>query len=216
MERASLGFPSSFAPRRPRAGRRTSRWGQAIEHVPGTRSRLTSAEPPVCVPTRSVRPRVAVVVIAVHERDPLTLVGGVAALRLVEDVCDDGGGVLDDRSGQPLVRGLRRGQHLLLGGGQHVLGGARRGRELIDSADLGDSLAVGLLPLGQAGLELRRGCCAAFAVGSLSASERITIPLPSADSTSTSSSPCSCSLAALRPGANGTPNNRTPASQARR
>jgi hypothetical protein len=31
-----LGFPPSFAPRRPRARRRTSRWGQAIEHGPGT------------------------------------------------------------------------------------------------------------------------------------------------------------------------------------
>jgi hypothetical protein len=31
-----LGFPPSFAPRRPRAERRTSRWGQAIEHGPGT------------------------------------------------------------------------------------------------------------------------------------------------------------------------------------
>jgi hypothetical protein len=31
-----LGFPPSFAPRRPGAGRRTSRWGQAIEHGPGT------------------------------------------------------------------------------------------------------------------------------------------------------------------------------------
>jgi hypothetical protein len=31
-----LGFPLSFAPRRPGAGRRTSRWGQAVEHGPGT------------------------------------------------------------------------------------------------------------------------------------------------------------------------------------
>ena len=36
-----LGFPPSFAPRRPRAGQRTSRWGQAIEHGPGT-TRSTS------------------------------------------------------------------------------------------------------------------------------------------------------------------------------
>jgi hypothetical protein len=33
-----LGFPPSFAPRRPGAGRRTSGWGQAIEHGPGTTS----------------------------------------------------------------------------------------------------------------------------------------------------------------------------------
>jgi hypothetical protein len=32
----SFGFPPSFEPRRPGAGRRTSGWGQAIEHGPGT------------------------------------------------------------------------------------------------------------------------------------------------------------------------------------
>jgi hypothetical protein len=37
----ALGFPPSFAPRRPRAGRRTSGRGQAIEHGPGT-TRSTS------------------------------------------------------------------------------------------------------------------------------------------------------------------------------
>jgi len=37
MDRAALGlFPLGFAPRRPRAGRRTPGWGQAIEHGPGT------------------------------------------------------------------------------------------------------------------------------------------------------------------------------------
>ncbi len=36
-----LGLPSRFAPRRPGAGRRTPRWGQAIEHGPGT-TRSTS------------------------------------------------------------------------------------------------------------------------------------------------------------------------------
>ena len=54
----SFGFPPSFAPRRPRAGRRTSGWGQAIEHGPGQRSRhqpnLQSS-----VLTQCVRPRVA-------------------------------------------------------------------------------------------------------------------------------------------------------------
>jgi hypothetical protein len=48
MERASLGFPPSFEPRRPRAGRRTSGWGQAAEHGPGT-TYSTSVEPPVYV-----------------------------------------------------------------------------------------------------------------------------------------------------------------------
>jgi hypothetical protein len=32
---------SGLAPRRPRAGRRTPRWGQAIKHGPGTTARLT-------------------------------------------------------------------------------------------------------------------------------------------------------------------------------
>ena len=43
-----LGFPPSFAPRRPGAGRRTSRWGQAIEHGPGTtRSTSHRVDPPI-------------------------------------------------------------------------------------------------------------------------------------------------------------------------
>jgi hypothetical protein len=41
MGRAPLGSPPSFEPRRPRAGRRTSGWGQASEHGPGT-TRSTS------------------------------------------------------------------------------------------------------------------------------------------------------------------------------
>ena len=40
-EQEPLGLPPSFAPRRPRAGQRTSRWGQATEHEPGT-TRSTS------------------------------------------------------------------------------------------------------------------------------------------------------------------------------
>jgi hypothetical protein len=35
---------SGFAPRRPRARRRTPRWGQAIEHGPGTTAQLTSVD----------------------------------------------------------------------------------------------------------------------------------------------------------------------------
>jgi hypothetical protein len=43
-----LGFPPGFAPRRPRAGRRTPGWGQAIEHGPGTtRSTHSSISNPV-------------------------------------------------------------------------------------------------------------------------------------------------------------------------
>lgn len=53
-----FGFPPSFAPRRPRAGQRTSGRGQAIEHGPGHALRhqpnLQSS-----VITRHVRPRVA-------------------------------------------------------------------------------------------------------------------------------------------------------------
>ena len=37
-----FGFPPSFAPRRPRAGQRTSGWGQAIEHGPGNALRHQS------------------------------------------------------------------------------------------------------------------------------------------------------------------------------
>ncbi len=37
-------YPSGFAPRRPRAGQRTPRWGQAIEHGPGTTAQLTSLD----------------------------------------------------------------------------------------------------------------------------------------------------------------------------
>jgi hypothetical protein len=44
MERAALGlFVPGFAPRRPRAERRTPGWGQAIEHGPGTTAQLTFA-----------------------------------------------------------------------------------------------------------------------------------------------------------------------------
>ena len=48
MERAALGLPPGFAPRRPGAGRRTPGWGQAIEHGPGTtRSTHSSISNPV-------------------------------------------------------------------------------------------------------------------------------------------------------------------------
>jgi hypothetical protein len=45
-----FGFPPSFAPRRPRAGQRTSGRGQATEHEPGTtRSTSHHADPPIRV-----------------------------------------------------------------------------------------------------------------------------------------------------------------------
>ena len=44
MERAPLGFAPSFAPRD--YSQRTSRWGQAIEHEPETRS-TSSTQPPI-------------------------------------------------------------------------------------------------------------------------------------------------------------------------
>ena len=49
----------SFAPRR--CQRRTSGWGQAIEHRPGLH--LRHRRPPVCVSTQLVRPRVAPVTV---------------------------------------------------------------------------------------------------------------------------------------------------------
>ena len=50
MEQEPLSFPSSFEPRRLSTGRRTSRWGQAVEHGPGT-TLTASAEPPINVVT---------------------------------------------------------------------------------------------------------------------------------------------------------------------
>jgi hypothetical protein len=46
---SALGFPPSFTPRRPRAGRRTSGRGQATEHGPGTTltSHQTNLQPRV-------------------------------------------------------------------------------------------------------------------------------------------------------------------------
>ena len=53
---AALGLDRlSFAPRRYQ--RRTSGWGQAIEHRPGLHRR--HRRPPICVSTQLVRPRVA-------------------------------------------------------------------------------------------------------------------------------------------------------------
>ncbi len=54
-----LSFPPSFAPRRPRAGQRTSRWGQAIEHGPGLHAQHHISRPSDRALTHYVRPRVA-------------------------------------------------------------------------------------------------------------------------------------------------------------
>ena len=58
MERASLGFPPSFEPRRPGAGRRTSGWGQAMSTGLELRTRHQSNLLSTCSLV-SVRPRVA-------------------------------------------------------------------------------------------------------------------------------------------------------------
>ena len=97
------------------------------------------------------------VVVTVDERDPGARVVAIAALRLVEDVRDDLGRAIDDAGSQPLAlgdRGPGRGGPLVVGGGQHVDRGARRGRRVVDGADLGQSLAVALLALGQTRSEL--------------------------------------------------------------
>jgi hypothetical protein len=58
IERASLGFALSFEPRRPRAGRRTSGWGQAMSTGLELRTRHQSNLLSTCSLV-SVRPRVA-------------------------------------------------------------------------------------------------------------------------------------------------------------
>ncbi len=66
------------------------------------------------------------VVIAVHERDPVVLVVGIAALSLVEDLRDDAGGVIDDARGQPFAVRDRAvaGGLFWVAGGEDVGGGA--------------------------------------------------------------------------------------------
>ena len=96
-------------------------------------------------------------VVAVNERDPVAVVLGVAPRGLVEDFADDRGSIVGDARGEPLA--LRLGPRLRLSalalvGGQDVGRAARDGRGIVDGADLRDPLAVALLALGQAGLEL--------------------------------------------------------------
>ncbi len=100
---------------------------------------------------------VDLVLVAVDERGPRALVGGVAALGLVEDLADDGRGVIDDAGCHPLAGGDRPGNGgLALGvvGGQHVSRGAYDRGGVIDGANLRHPLAPSLLALGQPGLQL--------------------------------------------------------------
>ncbi|MCA1681334.1 MAG: hypothetical protein LC777_21515, partial [Actinobacteria bacterium] len=92
--------------------------------------------------------------LAVHERDPVALVAGVAPLALVKDAGDHLGGVAGDGRGQPLACGLRPLAGVVAVAGQDVCGGARDGRRVVDGADLRDPLAVALLPFGEPVLEL--------------------------------------------------------------
>src|SRR2546430_8514730 len=56
LGQGSLGFSPSFGPRR--CQRRTSGWGQACEHLPGT-TLSTSVDPPIRELNRTVQLRVA-------------------------------------------------------------------------------------------------------------------------------------------------------------
>ena len=68
------------------------------------------------------------VVVAVHERDPGAAVFGIAPVGLLEDVFDDGAGVLDDAGAQPLVGSDRAGGGLIaVGAGEDVGRGAGAG-----------------------------------------------------------------------------------------
>ena len=121
----------------------------------------------------------------------------VAALGFVEDVADDVGGVSVTLAVNhlPVATGpaVAASRSVSLAGRMSV---AVRddGRRVIDGADLRDSLAVALLALGQAGLELARHRRRCLCVAARSASGRITTPLPSQESTNTS--PCSTAAAA--------------------
>src|SRR4029450_383602 len=107
---------------------------------------------------------VDLVVVAVDQRDPSTRVGGVAAVGFVEEAADDGGGVVGDAGGQPLVR-RDRGLGRLLGvgvlaAGEDVGGGAHDRVGVVDGADPGQGVAGAVVALGQRRGQLRggRGC----------------------------------------------------------
>src|ERR1022692_1389863 len=106
--------------------------------------------------------------IAVDERDPGPLAGGVAAVRLGEPGGDDGGDVIGDRRGQPFPgrdRGrLRRGcfrlgcfRRALARLGDDIGGGAGHRLAVMDAAELGHPLSAVLLSGGQAGGGLAGG-----------------------------------------------------------
>ena len=95
------------------------------------------------------------VVVAVHERDPGSAVLGVASVCLPEDVFDDGAGVLDDAGAQPLVcRDRSGGGPVVVVAGEDVSRGAGCRGCVVDGADLGHSLAAGLLGARQPGFGL--------------------------------------------------------------
>jgi hypothetical protein len=90
------------------------------------------------------------VVGAVNERDPGALVFGVASVCLLEYVLDDGSGVMQDAGAQPLVFSDRsRGGVMFALVGEDVCRAARRGRGVVDRADLSHPLAKSLLAAGQ-------------------------------------------------------------------
>jgi hypothetical protein len=93
---------------------------------------------------------VDLVVVAIDQRDPGPRVGGVAAVGIVEEVADDGGGVVGDAGGQPFVRRDRCLDRSSIVGaaGEDVVGAAHDGFGVVDGADLGQAFAVSFLPSG--------------------------------------------------------------------
>jgi len=85
---------------------------------------------------------------------------GVAPVGLVEDLVDDGGGVIDDARDAPLVG--RRGCWGLVGAvvssGEDVARRSGDRRDVVDAPDLGHSFTVLLLSARQARLELVMLC----------------------------------------------------------
>ena len=74
---------------------------------------------------------------------------GVTPLRLVEDLLDHAGGILDDAGGHPLGLCLWCRWWSVAGlGGQDIRGCAGDRGEVVDGTDLGRAFSVALLALG--------------------------------------------------------------------
>lgn len=100
------------------------------------------------------------VVVAVDQRDPGAVLVGVATGGLVEHLADHPGGVGGDAGDQPFAPRPWSGAAGLVGlvrCGQDLAWGSGDWGAVVDAADLGEPLAVALLPFGQAGCQLTAG-----------------------------------------------------------